>query len=152
MKKLIFVDFDDTLCLHSSWVSYQTLLLAGNDMTLDILKDSVPNYPLIEYLEKESEDPETAIFLISASCSLFIPYKKRWCDQYCSKVRFTDYIGSSIEASKAIIMEGYRRQYNLKPEDVIYIDDWATERKAALEYNFKVYSPTYFNIMFTSAK
>ena len=49
-------------------------------------------------------------------------------------------------------MEGYRRQYNLKPEDVIYIDDWATERKAALEYNFKVYSPTYFNIMFTSAK
>ena len=76
MKKLIFVDFDDTLCLYSSWVSYQTLLLAGNNMTLDILKDSVPNYPLIEYLEKESEDPETAIFLISARCSLFIPVKR----------------------------------------------------------------------------
>ena len=73
MRKLIFVDFDDTLCLHSSCLAYGDLLLTNKN---DIFKDSIPNYPLIEYLEKESEDPETAIFLISARCSLFIPVKR----------------------------------------------------------------------------
>ena len=149
MKKLIFVDFDDTLCLHSSCIAYIDLLLTNKK---DIFKDSIPNYPLIRSLEEESKDPETGIFLISASCSLFMPYKEDWCSKNCSKVKFTDYIGSSIDASKAEIIEGFRHRYNLRPEDIIYIDDSATERKAALAYNFKVYSPTYFNIMFTPAK
>ena len=149
MKKLIFVDFDDTLCLHSSRIAYGDLLLTDKK---DIFKDSIPNYSLIRYLEEESKDPETGIFLISACCSLFMPYKEDWCFKNCSKVKFTDYIGSSIDASKAEIIEGFRRRYNLRPEDIIYIDDCTTERKAALAYNFKVYSPTYFNIMFTSAK
>lgn len=149
MKKLIFVDFDDTLCLHNSCIAHRDLLLADKK---DIFKDSIPNYPLIRYLEEESKDPEIGIFLLSACCSLVMPYKEVWCSKNCSKVKFTDYIGSSIDASKAEIIEGFRRRYNLRPEDIIYIDDSITERKAALAYNFKVYSPTYFNIMFTSDK
>ena len=68
---MIFVDFDDTLCLHSKKLKTADLIFTDN-----VFSKSVPNYPLIKKLYKLREQ-DSDIILITMASSFMLERKKK---------------------------------------------------------------------------
>lgn len=132
--KYIFVDFDDTLCLHRSSIK--------SDLCINIVKEpylsSEPNYKLIEYLKIKNNDGYKIILVTNAS-SFMLEHKKKWINKICPQL-FYAYESFSIDCSKQEYIERMLDEHDI--EDAIYIDDSASERaKAEYINNLIVYSP-----------
>ena len=76
MKKIYFVDFDDTICLHKTEVLKDEHIFQPVEEACDIIyQNSCLNKAVYEYLvEKKAEGNE--IILITASCSKLFEMKK----------------------------------------------------------------------------
>lgn len=140
MKNFIFVDFDDTLCLHKKKIeSANFIAFNALDICDTVYKDSIPNKALINYLYKKQNEDYLIIMLTSA-CSKMLDIKKVWCIKHCPEL-FDDYISVSIDISKSEIMDAFIKRYNLNPSDCIFIDDNCEERWLAERLNITTFNP-----------
>ena len=133
MYKFIFVDFDDTLCVHTEYLNdmyKQYLCERAEVICSNVYKNSLPNTVLISYL-KERKQEGTHIVLISSANSILLGAKQVWCD---TNVRglIDSYIATSIEMTKVDVIESYLNYYHLDKSDVLFIDDSWSERHKAL--------------------
>lgn len=136
---MIFVDFDDTLCLHRVDINSKEFLTKdGAYLT------SVPNKPLINQLYELKADGNKLI-LLTMSSSFMLEHKKNWCNENCPNL-FNDYVGLSIDCNKA---EYIYTICNFTDENEIhiFIDDNREERHLVEKLNnVRVYSPQLFVI------
>lgn len=141
MKKTIFVDFDDTLCLHKFNLYTDARIFENLDNACDkFYNQSELNKQLYSYLI-DMKKSGNEIILLSSACSKMLEIKKYWIEKYCPLVRFDDYIAVSIDIDKTKIMCEYAKYHKIDISNIIFIDDNCTERKCALEMGILTYSP-----------
>ena len=141
--KFVFVDFDDTLCLHSGIIDTEKYLFTRPcRVAKQAYSKSRLNSTLVYYLQKLKKDGYTVILLTSA-CSKILSADKSWCAKYCPKL-FDDFISSGEDISKIEILKAYKKRYKIKgKDDIILIDDKCFIRKMAEKEGFKTFSPQY---------
>ena len=111
MAKTIFVDFDDTLCLHRFNVYVDERMFEETHKACELFyANSELNLALYKYLDDMQKDGAKIILLTSA-CSKMLDIKKYWIEKNCPLVKFDDYIAVSIDINKAQIMFEYAK-YN----------------------------------------
>lgn len=136
---MIFVDFDDTLCLHRMSINSKEFLI--ND---GAYLTSVPNKPLIDQLYELKTDGNKLI-LLTMSSSFMLEHKKNWCNENCPNL-FDDYVGLSIDCNKAEYIHTISN-FTDENEVHIFIDDNSEERFLVEKLdNVRVYSPQLFVI------
>ena len=116
----IFVDFDETLCLHK-----QVIVYADDNPfkeKVSIFKDSLLNSELAKYLYNQKE-AGAKIILLSTCNSVWLKKKREWVEAYCPDL-FDDFISSSVEMNKAQIVAAYMKVNNLDYDEVVMIDDY----------------------------
>ncbi len=121
----IFVDFDNTLCLHMNRINYaDSNLLFGDSETAceKWFKHSIVNETLIEYLE-EQRLRNTVIILLSDSGSTQLEAKKLWVEQNCPPQLFSRIVATSIDCGKLLYIKSYMTYMGLSAQDILLIDD-----------------------------
>lgn len=124
MLKYIFVDFDNTLCLHPERPDedgYQiTSLFDGPEYCAKMrYADSLVNYILLDVLRQYKDDGVT-LYLITDTCSLALDAKKYWCEQQCPDL-FSDFFGTSSDLSKPSLIKFFMSHHNLNSDEVAFI-------------------------------
>ena len=141
MEKVIFVDFDDTICLHRSHIYIDDRMFYPIDKACEMFyKNSEPNHQLYKYLIEEQKNGARLILLSSAS-STMLRIKEFWLKNNCPLLRFDDYISASIDIDKTNIMCAYAKHYNIDISNLIFIDDSCIERKTAEKYGILTFNP-----------
>ena len=141
MTKTVFVDFDDTICLHRHEVEKNEKMFFEKEKACEILyKDSEVNIALYNYLI-ELKNFGYQVILLSASCSKLFELKKYWLEKNCPLLKFDDYISVSIDINKTQIMLAYVKYKNMKVEDIMLIDDLNIERWSAEKEGIKTLNP-----------
>ncbi|HAJ77977.1 MAG TPA: hypothetical protein DCO89_02810 [Clostridiales bacterium] len=141
MKKIIFVDFDDTICLHNVHIDIDDrMFLNSNEASEKFYSKSELNQPLYKYLVNENNNGAKIILLTSA-CSKMLDVKKYWLKTNCPLIEFDDYISASIDINKTQIMLSYAKHNKIDVSNIILIDDSCTERRTAEEGGIFTYNP-----------
>lgn len=141
MDKVIFVDFDDTLCLHRFNIYTDARIFEKVDIACSkFYNQSELNHQLYKYLIDMKQNGYKIILLTSA-CSKMLEIKKFWLKQNCPLVEFNDFISVSIDIDKSKIMIEYAKFNNIDNSNIIFIDDNCSERKYAQENGISTYSP-----------
>lgn len=141
MAKIIFVDFDDTLCLHRFNIYIDERMFEETNKACEMFyAKSELNLALYKYLTNMQKDGAKIILLTSA-CSKMLDIKKYWIEKNCPLAIFDDYIAVSIDINKAQIMIEYARHNKIDISEIIFIDDNCTERKYAQEKGILTYNP-----------
>lgn len=139
MRKINFVDFDDTLALHRCENKASKFYLADPvTMCNELYRNSEVNMPLYEYLLERQEKGEEFILLSNCS-SMVIEGKKVWLAKNMPLLKFKEFYGTSIDISKTEVMIYYAE---LHPEkDILLIDDNCQERWSAEAAGIKTLNP-----------
>lgn len=125
-RNKIFVDFDDTLCLHISAIESSKYLSEYP------YANSVPNRILIDWLY--TTKPKYDVVLLTKASSFMLEHKKKWCGVVCPGL-IDEFVGLSVDCSKKDYIANFRG-------DNVFIDDSAAERSAAETLqNCRVLSP-----------
>ena len=141
MEKVIFVDFDDTLCLHRLNVYTDSRIFEKVDVACSkFYCQSELNKKLYEYLI-DAKHNGNKIILLTSACSKMLEIKKYWIKQNCPLIDFDDYIAVSIDIDKSKIMSEYAKYNKIDISNIIFIDDNCTERKYAQENGILTYNP-----------
>ena len=141
MKKVIFVDFDDTLCLHRFNIYTDGRIFENiSDACEKFYNQSELNKQLYNHLI-DMQKNGYKIIMLSSACSKMLDVKKYWTEKNCPLVKFDDYIAVSIDIDKTKIMCEYAKYHKIDISNIIFIDDNCTERKCASEMGILTYSP-----------
>ncbi len=141
VKRVIFVDFDDTICLHNVHICVDDrMFLNINEASEKFYAKSEINQPLNKYLVNEKNNGATIILLTSA-CSKMLDIKKYWLRTNCPLIEFDDYISASIDINKTQIMLSYAKYNKIDISSIVLIDDSCIERKIAEESGISTYNP-----------
>lgn len=119
---IYFVDFDDTICLHSASINCNKFVNGGNPYT-----NSVPCSVLAEYLSRQKVKGARVV-LLTTSSSYMLEHKKKWCEENFPGL-FDDFVGLSIDCTKGQYMQSYLEQ--IPNEYAEFIDDSREERAEA---------------------
>lgn len=118
----IFVDFDDTLCIHPNPIKTELHMFEDVKTACEnFYSNSKVNLDIIDYLEHYKSEG-AYIILLSACNSKMLEIKKEWCNINCPDL-FDDYIGSSVDLSKSEIIMAFAAYKNVDIEDISLIDD-----------------------------
>lgn len=134
MNDVIFIDFDDTLCLHPHRISAKKYITSPPDyIARHAYKDSAPNTHLIKWLKEKQENDKAKIIVISSASSYMMAAKKIWVEKHCQSLEINDYIGVSVDAGKEDVVYAYFKTYNeaVGHKDdfkMYFIDDSFSER------------------------
>lgn len=132
----IFVDFDDTLCLHKKTIYCDKYIFANTNP----YTNSIPNKKLMDFLIKKSKEKYKIILLTYAS-SFMLQHKIKWCSNNCS-FKFYDYIGLGIDCSKSLYIKKISNKKNIGK--IIFIDDNNVDRQNCENIkNLQILSPQY---------
>lgn len=141
MEKIIFVDFDDTICLHRYSVLIDERMFDDvDDACSKFYAQSELNLPLYRYLTEKSKSG-VKIILLTSACSKMLDIKKCWLEKNCPLVNFDDFISASIDINKAQIMCGYAKHNKIDIGDIIFVDDSCAERNMAQEKGILNFNP-----------
>lgn len=141
MEKVIFVDFDDTICLHRFHIQIDERMFYSINKASELFyENSELNHQLYKYLLEEQKKGAN-IVLLSSACSKMLDIKKHWLNQNCNLLKFNDFIASSIDISKTDIMCSYAKYNNIDINDIVLIDDNCTERKDAQKKGILTFNP-----------
>lgn len=141
--KVIFVDFDDTLCVHTEYLNdkYKQFLFCDPETLCEkIYRSSLVNHILLTKLTQLKNEYNAQVILISSANSLLLDAKKHWCMQHCPDL-FNQFISSSIELTKADIILSYCTHEHLNEREVLFVDDSWREREQALHMNIHAVTP-----------
>ena len=140
MYDKIFVDFDDTLCLHSHKIDSKRFITTSSEYISDeAYKDSILNNSLYEWLLEKQNDPKSQaqVYILTAASSFMLEAKKTWIKMHCPKLDILDFIGVSIDVTKADIVEAYSKVYKERPltaeTNIFFIDDNPADRHSVKE-------------------
>lgn len=141
-NKTIFVDFDDTLCLHKYKIVVYNQCIFNNAKFASekMYQKSSANILLIKYLE-EQQKQGAKLILLTSSCSKMLEIKKYWLKQCCENLIFDDYISVSIDITKTEIMLAYSKFYKISQSNIEFIDDSCKERWEAEYHGIITYNP-----------
>lgn len=128
--KYLFVDFDDTLCIHPEPIKTENFMFEEKkDACQKFYGGSRLNIELLDYLEHfKAEGVE--IILLSACNSKMLEIKKEWCKVNCPNI-FDDYIGSSVDLTKTEIIKAYASFKKENLLEMALIDDNENELQEA---------------------
>lgn len=136
---MVFVDFDDTLCLHRKEIDSKNFICEGNAYL-----SSVPNKPLIDKLYALKQEGHKIVLLTMAS-AFMLKHKIEWCEKNCPDL-INDYEGLSIDCSKKDYISQISNSVS-NNEVILFIDDSHVERHQVEELDkVIVYSPQLFVI------
>jgi hypothetical protein len=128
MYDKIFVDFDDTLCLHPHRISSRHFITSPPEhIAKHAYKDSCVNSALVAWLHQKQTDDKAQIYLITSASTFMVAAKKIWIQRNCPELEISDYIGVSVDVDKASVLEAYRKIFPREMR-MYYIDDSASER------------------------
>lgn len=138
MKNIyIFVDFDDTLCIHPQPIETSTHMFEYPVVACkNFYSTSKVNNELIDYLKLEKEEGKH-IILLTACNSKMLEIKKAWCKDNCSDL-FDDYISSSVDLSKSKIIKAFSEYHDIDIHDMLLIDDNSKEIEEAKNLKIQV--------------
>jgi len=149
--KVIFVDFDDTIGLHEQSIDNRNIIDWSDPRVLFensnyAFRETILNTDLIDKFRvlKEKYKNNVKIIVLSMSGTYAVEKKKKWLNDMKCEDLFEDFIGLSVDLDKGQYIKAYESFYNVKPEDVILIDD---ARKHLMEA--KPFCHTYLPHMFT---
>jgi len=128
MHDKIFVDFDDTLCLHPHGISSSKYITSPPEYIAEhAYKDSCVNSSLVAWLHKKQTDEKAQLYLITSASTFMVAAKRIWIEKNCPELTFADYIGVSVDTDKTSVIEAYRKIF---PGDrrMYYIEDSFSER------------------------
>lgn len=128
MHDKIFVDFDDTLCLHPHRISSRKYITSPPEYIAEhAYKESVINSALVAWLKRKQTDDKARLYLITSASTFMVAAKKLWIEKNCPELTFTDFIGVSVDTDKTSVIEAYRKIF---PDDMrmYYIEDSFSER------------------------
>ena len=141
MSKVIFVDFDDTICLHNIHIFIDDrMFLNVDEASAKFYANSELNIPLYRYLVNEKNNG-TNIILLTSACSKMLDVKKCWLKNNCPSIEFDDFISASIDINKTQIMLCYAKHNKIDILDLVLIDDSCIERRTAEENGIITYNP-----------
>lgn len=127
---MVFVDFDDTLCLHKSTINSRII---RQD---DFYKHSIPNNTLIKILQEYKDKTGDSVILLTMASSFMLEHKKEWCNKHCNGL-IDGFISLSVDCSKAEYINNFDGA-------IVFIDDSAKERSEVEKLNNTVVlSPQY---------
>ncbi len=144
---IIFVDFDDTLCLHRRSIRSEQYILGTPEYIAHFAyKESMKNKSLEQWLlnKQNSAGEETKIIMLSKASSIMFEAKKIWMSKNMPDVKlYESYSLSEDIGSKVVIVEAYVKQNS--GEHIFFIDDDASERRKVEERcpNVTVVSPQF---------
>lgn len=124
MKKVIFVDFDNTICLHRKPIEYgdPKVLFMDSEKACDCwFQNSVACKELITKLY-EMKQKGAELFLLTDSGSRQLESKKIWIKKNCDGL-FTDCFATSVDAPKWAFIKSYMEYKGLAFEECMLIDD-----------------------------
>ena len=140
MSKVIFVDFDDTLCLHRKEVRTEQAVWLGKEEGCKVAYGgSEPNHKVIQFVEQEKKKGARVVLLSSAN-SKMLQLKECWCEKHCGGL-IDEFVGSSIDLTKTQVMQAYAEKEGLDPGEIVFIDDRLAERLEAEKAGITVFSP-----------
>lgn len=124
----IFVDFDDTLCLHVKRLEQKKALFCDSSTAADyVYKDSILNQPLHDWL-KDSQEHGASLILITEASSMLLDVKKAWVLKNCGDLGFDYFISTSMDLDKADHLERFE---GMHPDSkILFVDDRGKERAA----------------------
>lgn len=134
MNDVIFIDFDDTLCLHPHRVSTRKYITSSPEyIASHAYKNSVPNKGLVRWLKEKQENDRAKIIVMSSASSYMMAAKKIWIEKHCQELEINDYIGVSVDAGKDDVVYAYFKAYekSIGHKDdfkMYFIDDCFSER------------------------
>ena len=146
----IFVDFDDTLCLHNKKIQTEKYLFKSPDYICVVAyKESIPNTALHLWLKDRQREGALVFMMTNASRGMW-EAKKMWLDRTFPDVIFSDYIFVNEDADKESHIRAYTKMY---PEERVYfIDDDGAERAKVEQTcgNVITYSPQWLMAQLTN--
>ena len=155
----IFVDFDDTLCLHTHWRPLTEYCWAEpKDAVNKLFGHAQVNKPLYDYLLEKINNGDK-VYLLTQSSSLMLKIKMEWIKQKYPLLKFEDFVCmASDENTKANLMELFAQRYQLDHKQLLLIDDkskerWQAEKKGFLSTNPQlIANEMYEKILKTNSK
>lgn len=140
MKRIIFVDFDDTLFVWHHGIDRNGVNTKCFLGTLDYNEVGTINAPLISKLVSAINE-DTLIILLSHTLSNKEAYNKQlYCKEYCDGL-FDDYICVSSGESKLAAMQVIADEYNVPFTSCYLIDDLHKTRDMVEAAGFQVRTP-----------
>ncbi len=122
--KALFVDFDNTICLHRYTINYASSSVFSNneDALKSWFKDSIANKRLKTALETAKAKGCKLIMLTSAG-SKQLAVKKLWMKKNGFYELFEDFYSISADMTKLQFAYTYRKNYGLEYDECALIDD-----------------------------
>ena len=123
--KTIFVDFDNTLCLHRYPINYasKSALFSSTDVAEKIwFRNSIPYQELIDKLSQLQQNG-VKIILLTSSGTKQLAAKKIWLNRHASNLHFDIIQAVSVDCSKAQYISAYIKYNHLETKECLMIDD-----------------------------
>ncbi|MBP3783867.1 MAG: hypothetical protein J6I68_11530 [Butyrivibrio sp.] len=130
MNDKIFIDFDDTICLHSHRISSRHFITSPPEyIAKKAYEESMLNKKLYDWLLHKQEDPNSkaVVYVMSSASSFMLEAKKIWVSEHCPGLNVLDYIGVSVDVDKTSVLEAYRKVFPREMK-MYYIEDSFSER------------------------
>lgn len=145
-SKLIFVDFDGTICLHLVPVNYRQSEIWNIDTEAAyqaVFKNSIPNKYLIHFLA-HAQSNGAKIVLLSSASSKALEMKDKWLDRHCHGL-FSECIAVQSHEEKIACAEAYiamRAKYPGAKQTALMIDDSSDVLRKAHQCGIMAASPS----------
>ena len=124
--KAIFVDFDNTICLHRHPVDYASPIALFEDSlhaSRELFSDSLINQNLIDILSDIRESKDVIIGMLSSSGSIQLEIKKSWLKMAAPRLSFDFVYGVSVDCTKRQFIISFQKYYSIQPSECLLIDD-----------------------------
>lgn len=149
MNKKIFIDFDDTICLHKGKIRTEKYIrMLPEEIVVQAYENSQLNTSLYKWLInlQQNRQWDVKIYLLTHSSSFMLEAKKLWLEDNCPDIEFTDYIAISYDISKIDVIQSYYEAYGNACK-IIVVDDDPTYRNALEDANNQIviYNPQFLS-------
>ena len=124
--KVIFLDFDNTICLHRHPVDYASPVALFEDSlqaSRKLFSSSVINWELVDVLCNLRENNDVIIGMLSSSGSIQLEIKKVWLKTAVPRLKLDFVYGVSVDCTKKQFILSFQKYHSIQPSECILIDD-----------------------------
>ena len=129
--KAVFVDFDNTLCLHKRPIDYTSADIMFPALPYNIdervnryFGNSIENTTLIDILKKmKGMSLDTKFYILTTAGSKQRDLKLLWLTKHDLHEFFDEVLSVSDDCSKSEVIASYKKHYNLNANDILFLDN-----------------------------
>ena len=145
--KMAFFDFDDTLQInpirHNRWESYESELIELNQQPktsdLTLWRDSFCPSRMKEFVKTITDTCLSYVLTHEVSSQWILPKQLKICEEYGDV--FEDLIIAGCIQDKITIMRALMQAADLRPDEILFVDDNTNTQLLARAEGFIVVSP-----------